>query len=193
MVVRLSALRTGHLYPQEMLLVIISVKGWVDSRILCQWKIPMAPAGIEPATFRFVARRLNHCATAAPLREVRGSYLGPETDYTLWGSLFCSVSDSNSFYTPNSLCTYTPFHLRTERDKIYEKLYCILNTADIVTSPTKSTSEPFKMHLKIHRLYRYRISVIGFCPEQHESIPQLRVPFMSYFSISLTPYQRSTK
>jgi len=26
----------------------------------------MAPAGIEPATFRFVAQHLNHCATAVP-------------------------------------------------------------------------------------------------------------------------------
>ena len=26
----------------------------------------MTPAGIEPATFRFVAQRLNHCATAGP-------------------------------------------------------------------------------------------------------------------------------
>ena len=25
---------------------------------------PMTPAGIEPATFRFVAQHLNHCATA---------------------------------------------------------------------------------------------------------------------------------
>jgi len=26
----------------------------------------MTPAGIEPATFRFVAQRLNHCATEVP-------------------------------------------------------------------------------------------------------------------------------
>ena len=38
----------------------------------CEWKDfmsmknPLTPAGIEPATFRFVAQHLNHCATAVP-------------------------------------------------------------------------------------------------------------------------------
>jgi len=79
MAVSLSALRTGRLYPQDMLVVLISVRDWVDPRaivrsegILYQWKIPMTPAAIEPATFRFVAHHLNHCATTVPTLTVRG-------------------------------------------------------------------------------------------------------------------------
>ena len=44
-------------------------------RILCQWEIPMTPAGIEPATFRFVAQHLNHCATAVPSNDVYLQYI----------------------------------------------------------------------------------------------------------------------
>ena len=50
-------------------LALIPVRGWVDSRAIV-WSegfyVNEKKAGIEPATFRFVAQHLNHWATAVP-------------------------------------------------------------------------------------------------------------------------------
>ena len=44
-------------------------------------KNPMTPAGIEPATFQFVAQHLNHCATVVPGPVWTGEKSRPHWDF----------------------------------------------------------------------------------------------------------------
>jgi hypothetical protein len=65
-VVRLPAFSTGRLNPQEILLVLISVGGWIEPRVTLRPKGLIIPSGIEPAIFRYVFKYLDQMRHHVP-------------------------------------------------------------------------------------------------------------------------------
>ena len=99
-VLKLSANRSGLLYPKKITLVLISARGWIDPKAivrsegLYQWKIGMTPSGVESFVsvheiflfiMRYIIRNLLETqqiptVTIAPLTGLHQP--GPEPEHT---------------------------------------------------------------------------------------------------------------
>ena len=76
---------------------------------------PLTPAGIEPATFRFVAQHPNHCSTAVP------QYLSTHYDISHW-----------LLHTAKAKMKVVPIHVQkiNHGATLYYSRGCWLSTAD---------------------------------------------------------------
>ena len=150
MVVRLSALRTGRFYPPgnnpgtHFCSRLSRRQGHCAiGRILCQWKIPMTPSGIEPATFLSAAQHLNHWATAVSYYLNRTSkWPGYRLIYKNYINNFVSLTQGppQIFHFRNSHLYHTCSMSLSE--------YKYFWTNDTCKAITYNTHNPDDLHIK---------------------------------------------
>jgi len=91
-------------------------------------KNPKIPAGIKPATFRFVAQRLNHSATAVP------SHYNLVHIY-----IYIYTSKNLASYKRNVFSTQHSYLFRSMLDKTYSKICHVIKVLDQSSEKTVGT------------------------------------------------------
>jgi len=116
-IVRLSALRAGRLYPQDIPLVLSSLSGWVYPKAtvrperLIKRNIPRTTSEIEPVSFRFI-KQCNcklHTLYNSPLSSAQCPPSKTELNFTTssseackfqtWEQYWCTEIDPGSFFS----------------------------------------------------------------------------------------------
>ena len=102
----------------------------------------MTPAGIEPATFRFVVQHLNHCATAVPI-------------YSTYLCLYLSTMPDLYFQKPLLYCN------GSDNRKLQDKLALYISLQNYPKGQTDQDNQrPEKMELYYMSLVSLSIAVI---------------------------------
>ena len=188
-VVRFSALRTGRLYPQEIFRVLISVWDWFNPRAtvrpegLCQWKIPVTPSGIEPATFGLLAQCHNQLRYRVPPKEYGLFWFNPK-------SLVVSIGTTKCHYNAVRRLTTIQYksHYNTVRSLTTIQYKSHYNTVEVSLQYTTSlTTIQYEVSLQYCRKSHYNTVQVSL--QCSISLTTIHYEVSLQYSTSLTTIQ----
>ena len=137
-------------------------------------KNPLTPVGIEPATFRFVAQHLNHCAIAVPLMRVSDP-LFKLLDYHMFQHSFLSLNLMIGWQLSICNCCKPLFPLLCKC-----QLLCSCRLALKYRSPGLPTA--FFPNIAPSRMFATNSLCLTLCPIHERSL------FFKIFKSNLSPF-----
>ena len=123
-------------------------------------KKPLTPAGIEPATFRFVAQHLNHCATAVPISGTKTENIYFKIKIISYAkrlnSVFLSIGTARpTLRTEHSWCK----RKKPEIERLYSPLYIFSPWNKGATSKQRNKyTVPRRIKQEIHNVVTRTVS-----------------------------------
>jgi len=129
---------------------------WCDRKDFMLMKNPMTPAGIEPATFRFVAQHLNHWATVVPSTYIDVVFISYPATKWLCLAEKCRVPQKLDNFQSNVGTTKRPQSIGREKEmclKANPKGHAKFITGRVTYVPYNNNNNNTKVNQKVKAIF----------------------------------------
>ena len=142
----MSALRTGRLYPQEILLVLIFVRGWVDPKVIVRSGGFYVHEKFTDTSWDRTSD-FNHCATAVPVLYSNAALFSFKNVYRRLTKLQTKQLGRNG--TPSAIIKVSNHYTKTFYFKERGLLRFVESEGKLSTADNLTLSELWKLTLRL--------------------------------------------